>query len=699
MSIDFDALEEGSGQAFKSALKSIPRSLSTGTVNQFFDTVINVLDNENVELENKSRILISLCQTISEDDYLNDFVSGKYLTKLPYDDKNLQVQLFDVLYIVASSSPLSLTKEVSQKLENILPASPRRALGVLTVYAKNFDAVKKSNWQYTLDLLTKPETSDIFKTRLYVKDYVSLLCLLCEKQQYRKEKINDAWDAICSCLTVNRDESVCLCYYGLDRLFDKGYVKQGQCQFPSTAVACHLRRHNCQSAALSLLMRLQPNGEENGASDVINSLVWAAHTDLNANLVLVQLAKDESLAQSLVRDAAWMVQELPTKVDTMRLFAVVLSHENLIEDISKKNEAFAFLRSSLELDTPGVLSAVTTFTRRFRIDPDLAKFCSDYGLLSTYFQYALERKDKTSIDATLLFIHTFANVSYSHDLLQACDYVSDLIRNSKKDRDLMHAARVACDLAQYPKCAARFQNLKLDDYFIDNQDDPKIKKAGAHFMQALKKASKQEQRNANRPKESSTKLVASRTYRPDPSEKNPQDQSKFSSSRLLSRNSPVRPSRIENEDKRSTSSKNSQYKDQDDKRSTSSRNSQNRDQDDKRSTSSKNSQYRDQDDKKSTGSRHSRIEDIEEIESIGSKNNQPAWVVDENSSNQNQNSSNLIFEEEEENSFESSTQLVVVPSKKDQSDTEEYDNDELPFTKSRSNKPLPKPPSPRRSRE
>lgn len=661
MSIDFDALEEGSGKDFQSTLKKIPDSLTKGTVKQFFETSINVLNNDDVELDNKSRVLIALCKALGEKDYLKDFVNGKYLARLPYEDKDLQVQLFDVLYIVASGSPLSLTREIAQKMETILPASPRRALGVLVVYGKNFNAVSKANWQPVLDLLTRPETSDIFKARLYVKDYVSFLCFLCEKQIYRKEKLNDAWDAICSCLTVNRDESVCTCYYALVRLCDKGFVKQGQCQLPSVAVACHLRRRHCQEAALSLLMRLRPNDDDEGVPDLMNSLVWAAHTELNANYVLVEFAKEEALARALVRDAAWMTQELPTKVDTMRLFAVVLSHDSLTDDISKKNEAIAFLRSSVELNTPGVLSAVTTFTRRFNVDREFAQFCSDYGLLTTYFQYAFERKDTTSINATLLFIHTFASVSYSHDLVQACDYVANLVTKSDQFTSL-HAARVVCDLAQYPKCAARFQELSLDDYFIENQDNAKVKKAGAHFLKALKKAYKDEKQNANRPKESSTKIVTSRSYRPDPSE----DKNKSASSLQISR----------------------------------------------QLNSSNRSSERPVQNSRSRPRREEPKEEEEEENS--NRNGQPSWVLDEDDSGNRKTlediePDNPFVEEEEEGSSmlnqsieneDSLTQYTIPHNRTTPSDIEDDDDDDTnPLPQSRPSKPLPKPPSPRRNKE
>lgn len=663
MSIDFDALEEGSGKDFLSTLKEIPESLSKNTAKQFFDISINVLNNDSVESDNKSRLLIALCKAISEENYLKVFVSGKYLSQLPYEINDLQAQLFDVLYIVASSSPLSLTSDVARKMEIILPASPRRALGVLIVYGKNFNAVSKGNWQPVLDLLTRPETSDIFKSRLYVKDYVSFLCLLCEKQQYRKERLNETWDAICSCLVVNRDESVCLCYYALTRLCDKGYVNnQGECKLPSVAVACHLRRRQCQKAALSLLMRLKPNADDDNISDVMSSLVWASHTELNANLLLVEFAKEEPFARALVRDASWMTQELPTKVDTMRLFAVVLSHDSLIEDLSQKNEAIAFIRSSIELNTPGVLSAVTTFTRRFNVDQEFAQFCSDYGLLSTYFQYSFEHKDNVSVSATLLFIHTFASVAYSHDLLQACDYVSDLVTNSDEYTSL-HAARVACDLAQYPKCAARFQDLQLDDYFVDNQNNPKVKKAGIHFMRALNKARKIEQRDANRPKESKNKVVTSRTFRPDPSDKN---QSASQISRELK--SPQKNDRRQERRRQKPEPK--------------------------------------------PEARKNRHDEIEELES-NSGNGQPKWVLDEDDSGNHKSiqdiePTNPFAEEEEEasllnQSFEdSSTQFIIPQNKNQPSDIDDFDNDDddtNPFPPSRSSKPYNKPPSPRRSRE
>ena len=127
MSIDFGILEKASGKAFQSLLNSIPESISESNVKKFYDISLKVLNNQSVKLENKGRIIIALCKTIGEEEYLSSFIDGNYLMKLPFDDENLRLQLFDVFYIIASNSPSSITKEAAQKLEYILPSCPRRS--------------------------------------------------------------------------------------------------------------------------------------------------------------------------------------------------------------------------------------------------------------------------------------------------------------------------------------------------------------------------------------------------------------------------------------------------------------------------------------------------------------------------------------------------------------------------------------------
>ena len=484
MGFDFDDYEKGSGHDFKKACKKVPEDLDSDETRRFYDISLKLLNDGDIDIDNKHCVLIAICKALSKHDYLDDFVSGGYLAHLPYGEGSLREQLFDLFYPIAQHAPHALQGEIVEKFASLISAAPRKALAVLTVYAKNFETAKKANWQPMLDLLVEPKSAQYFRVRLYCKDYVSLLVYLCQKfPAYRSERITKCWDAICAALTVKRDETLCLCYYALCTLYEQNPSTIANCKFPSQAVAVHLRRQHVQQAALSLLYRVQPNGE---ATDVINSLVWAAHTEINAMYVLVKMASDVSVAHSLIRDAAWMVQELPTKVDTMRIFAVVLSHQKLREELATKNECLAFLRSAIELNTPGVLSAITTFIRRLPLTQAYVQRISDFGLISTFFGVAHNRKDQKSVHSTLLFIDTFAKVAYTRDLVYACEYLANLIK--AEDAMSFQAAKVACDLAKYPKCAVRFQQLQLDKYFFQHQKDSRLKKAAIHFLKAMKHA-------------------------------------------------------------------------------------------------------------------------------------------------------------------------------------------------------------------
>ncbi|OHT00272.1 hypothetical protein TRFO_33054 [Tritrichomonas foetus] len=515
MSIDFEKFEKSSGKAVVKVCKGVPENLSNENIKQFYQTSIRLLNDSNVEEDDLHRLLIAVCKAVSQREFLDDFLAGEFLKKLPYSNDSLKEQLFDLLYIVASSAPQAFTPEVASQVETILRAAPRKALALLTVYAKNFEAVKNSNWQAMLDFLVDLKTSEIFRARLYCKDYVSLLVYLCQKfSGYRSARLTQCWDAICASLTVKRDETVCLCYYALCSLYEQSQSTIANCTFPSQAVACHLRRKNVQKAALSLLLRLQPNGD---ATDVISSLVWAAHTEINATYVLVRMASDVSVAQALIRDATWMVQDLPTKVDTMRIFAVVLAHQKLRAELAEKNEAIAFLRSAIELNTPGVLSSITTFVRRLPLTQAYVRHISDFGLLSTFFQVALPRNDEKTIHTTLLFIDTFAKVTYTRDLCTVCGYVSNLIKGEGKMAAA--ASRVAVDLAQYPKCAIKFQKEKLDAYFRDNLRNSKVKKAATHFLKAMRRAYQEELNAQASPKKSApaTPVLSRNVYPNEPS--------------------------------------------------------------------------------------------------------------------------------------------------------------------------------------
>ena len=249
-----------------------------------------------------------------------------------------------------------------------------------------------------------------------IGDYVALLIYLNKNfEPFRKAYSTKSWRALCFFLTSDSDQIAKVCLCGLCALYDiipKSAQKGG---FPTHDVAELLKNPNTKGAAIPLLLRTQPRLSEGKSqeqkqierqdmTELLSSLFEVAHSDKKATLVLMEMANDENVAALMVAQPKWIGDELPTTIETVRLFAVVLAHKDLRPALMKSDIVISLFSNMISQDDPSICSIICTFVRRLPITDKFVQSLGKQGLIKSYIELFLKSEDPNVTMSGLLFV-------------------------------------------------------------------------------------------------------------------------------------------------------------------------------------------------------------------------------------------------------------------------------------------------------
>lgn len=506
--INLQVLEKGKGRDFFQELAKIPLNLNEKTVGPFLKTTFDLLQRSDIPEVSINKLLIALYKIITSKNQfiapkaIDILINKKYAEKLPFKIKPTTPNLLNLLYALALHAPTSLTLEVSKQIsQNLLLENPEKVLTILAVFSQHFASVENP-WPM-LDLLFKPHPN-VFRSSSV--DYVSLLTFLChEFEDYREARLQHCWNSICETLNNDNVPSLDTSYYSLCTLYDIDPERVKSFTFPTSACSIHLRKPSLIRAVISLLLRFEPSISDEDSYELsptknksstawslqslVQSLLSAAQTEVDANLILVRMATRKAIARILIHDSTWMTKELPTKTNTIRLFAMILSHSDLLSELMQKVELIDFLRNMCQMNTRAALSACSHFIRRLPLNKEFIEQLSKTEFLTDFFITSTTKKDTPSKNVALVMADTIAKITYVRELLMVCDFVSNLIKQG--DELEITAGKVAVHLCLYPKCAHQFKKNKLNDFYSRKLNDPNLKRIAQHFLKTYQRSIQQ----------------------------------------------------------------------------------------------------------------------------------------------------------------------------------------------------------------
>ncbi|OHT15524.1 hypothetical protein TRFO_02849 [Tritrichomonas foetus] len=410
------------------------------------------------------------------------FVSNGYIDQLPYKNRNYVNEIFFILDKVVQNCPEAFDEELTNKFASILTRSPQKSLSILCSYAQQFNDIDSDNPWPMIDILI--QGSKYFTTPDLIYNYSSVLLYLCTQySDYRQGRASHCWRIFRNIITTKTDiRSLQTCYNALaviSEFYDEGDV-------PVDSVKVHLKiAPEILDSVLSLLVAKATDSSIFCDHELLDLLLDLAKSNVKATLILMKAASNLKVANLILGEGEWLTMELPIFTDTLRLFLVIFSHDEIRKKIVSFSNFVPFLKVMASIKNSGVITILCTVLRRIHINQEMLDQMSLAGFLNDFIQVSLQLGDQVSLHSFLLLLDTLSKIGYTTEFIDACETVVQLVQSDKHLNQI--ASYVAADLCRYEECAKKMKEMKLDVFFSNHLDDPQINKGGQKFLRTLDK--------------------------------------------------------------------------------------------------------------------------------------------------------------------------------------------------------------------
>jgi hypothetical protein len=273
---------------------------------------------------------------------------------------------------------------------------------------------------------------------------------------------------------------------GLCSLYDILQPKAIKGKFPIKEVIKLLDNPNVSKHVIPLLLRDQPKtGEKEDLVELISKLIAIAHDNKKACLILMEMATDEGITQLLVENQEWMSQTLPTVIDTVRLFAVVLAHKSIRDQIIPNGYFDSLLNNMIGMGDSSICSIICTFIRRIPLTAEFIKTLSKQGFIKNYIDLFVKSEDSNVLMSGILFIDAVLGKVYCKEFNYAIVLLKGLLTTDNPD--LRKSIAVVClNLSKHPESHDAFKEndyVKVFKKIMKN--DENIKKTAKKFLKNI----------------------------------------------------------------------------------------------------------------------------------------------------------------------------------------------------------------------
>ncbi|KAI5515054.1 protein kinase protein [Trichomonas vaginalis G3] len=456
--IDLEAINDPHSPSFRSELIKASVKLPKIQSRLFMSIIKNYLkDPSNIALV--SQVLKALQKIIQRKCHRDSFLKAKLHEMLPLSPGSLLDLSLDIFNVLFSQSAIKFSDWFKNDMITIINERPMRAVVLLSYYAKSFESLPNS-WPL-LDLLIKK--AQIFLTNSCETELISTLFYLnWNFDEYKEARLKQSLKIFLAALESDDINTICLAYNALSHFYASKLVK-----IDYGLIVEHLDNETTAPHALGYLIRVN---DIPALPELINSLLHLATEYHEANLCLVKIAALSEGANYLVRKNNWMVQELPTLDDTLRLFLAVITHEECRHPISHTQNAIILLTKIAKYEEFLPYSAI--IIRKIEPDKKALLDMRESDLIKIFIQTALKNNSDEKLENLVLHaIYSLSETGFAPEYIDYCDRLKhDIV---SKGRNMLSAMAVVADLARYSTCAEKFMELKLNTLFkqlMTNQD-------------------------------------------------------------------------------------------------------------------------------------------------------------------------------------------------------------------------------------
>ncbi|EAY04676.1 hypothetical protein TVAG_474740 [Trichomonas vaginalis G3] len=473
--VNLDAIGNPNCPEFIEELEKSPDLLTPKQAHAFFTKLFDDF-KQNIPLSVAKFIIKVIMATLDDETILSVFISGGFAVKLPVGIKGLRKPICDFLYSLMLKDINSIDTDVVENMITLIHLEPSKVLTLIAYYSENFEDADDP-WPM-LDLLFT--NSEPFEGPDIAEDYISLLTHLVKNYKiFRRERIKHVWKHVTKMLQSLDLETIRFCYICLTEI--SKYYEQGT--IDPLLIKKHLKSEDLHQVILSFLIMTKTDRSQFANQGLLSGLIKIAAHNINATLVLMELATNPEIAQNLASLNGWILKKLPTVNDTLRLVLVLFKSKASRKILAQSEEFPQFLQLISKTRNSSLLSAICMLVRRLPISQDLITQLSESGFIETFYSSAESSRDETSLHAFLLLTDRLLDGGYVPEYVEACDIVADIL---KEEGNLLEPASfLAVNLAAYKKCKKRLIELEVDSFFEANAKSGPLKKVARQFLATL----------------------------------------------------------------------------------------------------------------------------------------------------------------------------------------------------------------------
>lgn len=473
--LDIKIFRKYSNKGFVENLEKAHDVIREKDAHEFFKNLLSNFSRGDLPFEYGTIIIKSLGKVLQVDENANVFLKNRLITSLPFNNAQYHESLFNIFYILFTKYAVQLDDSVVSVFKPMIKINPKKCLTLIALYSQQFGEIDNP-WPI-VDLLI--QEAHVFRAAEIAPDYVSLLAYLNKKfSEYRSGRAQHCWNQITSMLSIT-DQTTLKCCYGALCSISEGYT-EGPLQLD--IISLHIREPDLQDCVLAFLNVANFGSKEISNEKLISTLLKLSEKTVKATLVLMKFAVSLQSAKVIMTDSTWILRKLPTVTDTLRLFLVVLRHKELRDEIVNNPDFVNFLNTIIK-EKPGTVPIVCTILRRVPLSKELVQSLSKTGFLKCYYESEDIDDDGLTPHSKLLLTDTICRVAYVRDYIIMCERIAKNITKQEEFADA--ASLVAIRLCKYSRCRQRMKELKLDEYFKQNRNDPKLQSVARKFLRAI----------------------------------------------------------------------------------------------------------------------------------------------------------------------------------------------------------------------
>jgi len=424
------------------------------SASDFYDIVFSYFEDP-VDEDLAETVLVALTNVLSFKENVDAFIKGDYAGRLPFSLKGLTDSLLDLLYVIVTRAPEAFDQDVADGFSRMIVRRPRKALSIIAIYSQYFEFLENP-WPLLDDLIDGERRFSVPECAI---EYINLLAYLVAKfRGFRRGRAKACFDCIVQNLESEDPDVINTAYGALATIVSN----EQNILIPFKEIRAHLRHEELQDSVLDFLLVAPLNIDEVHDPVFLQRLLKISESSEKATYVLMRLAEDVRIAQLLVADPNWMVSDLPSSMDTLKLFLVCFKHLPMRPIITNLPQFIEFLRMINAVADESILSLICTIVRRIELNRKLILELSSSKFIAEFLANAEAIQTDSSNYSAILFVDTLTKVAYTKEMTPMCTTVSVIIQDGGEN--LSAAIKLATDLCKHPRCQKAFQDNRLDTY-------------------------------------------------------------------------------------------------------------------------------------------------------------------------------------------------------------------------------------------